>query len=91
MISDFLMGHRWSVQSETLGNGRVLDAAFSEDGSFGGMLTAPPDDFFVRNQPVNGNWHVARSLLAIQWDWGQASGTYHEEVSIEIPTLHPTN
>ena len=48
------------------------------------MLSAPPDDFFVRTQQVNGNWHVAGSLLSIQWDWVQSSGPYHEEVPIEI-------
>ena len=83
-ISDLLIGHRWLVQSGTLGNGRILDAAFTQDGSFNGMLTAPPDDFFVRTQQVNGNWHVAGSLLSVQWDWVQSSGPYHEEVPIEI-------
>ena len=83
-ISGLLIEHRWLVQSGTLGNGRLLDAAFSQDGSFDGMLTAPLDDFFVRTQQVNGNWHVAGSLLSIQWDWVQSSGPYHEEVAIEI-------
>ena len=72
------------MQSGTLGNGRTLDATFSEDGSFNGMLVAPPDDFFVRTQQINGNWHAAESILSIQWDWAQSSGTYHEEVPIEI-------
>jgi len=83
-LSDFLVGQRWLVRSGTLGDGRILDAAFSQDGSFNGMLTAPPDDFFVKTQQVNGNWHAAGSLLSIQWDWVQSSGPYHEEVPIEI-------
>src|SRR4030095_2019136 len=83
-ISDLLSGHRWLVQSGTLGHGRTLDAAFSQDGNFTGMLTAPADDFFLRTQQVNGNWQVAGSLLSIQWDWVQSSGPYHEEVPIAI-------
>jgi len=56
----------------------------NQDGSFSGIVEAPPDDFFLRTQQVNGRWHVADSLLLMQWDWVQSSGTYHEEVPIEI-------
>ena len=86
-IADLLTGHRWLVRSETLGNGRSLDAAFNQDGSFTGVLTAPPDDYFVRTQQVNGTWHVAHPLLLMQWDWVQSSGPYHEEVPIEISSF----
>src|SRR6185295_2511694 len=86
-IADLLAGHRWLVRSETLGNGRTLDAAFNQDGSFNGLIEAPPDDFFIRTQEVNGRWHVAQPLLLMQWDWIQSSGPYHEEVPIEISTF----
>ena len=86
-IGELLAGHRWLVRSETLGNGRTLEAAFNQDGSFNGTVEAPPGDFFVRTQEVNGTWHVAPPLLLIQWDWIQSSGPYHEEVPIEISTF----
>jgi len=83
-IADLLAGHRWLVRSETLGNGRSLKADFNQDGSFNGIIEAPPDDFFLKTQKVNGTWHVAHPLLLMQWDWVQSSGPYHEEVPIEI-------
>lgn len=83
-VADLLSGRRWRIRSETLGAGRTLDADFSHDGNFSGMLTAPAGDFFVKSQQVSGKWHLAPPLLLLAWDWIQSSGPYHEEVPIEI-------
>jgi hypothetical protein len=82
--SEVLAGHRWLVRSKTLGNGRALEADFDPQGGFTGVVFAPPNDYFLKSQGVNGTWHVARSLLVLQWDWMQNSGTYHEEVPMEV-------
>jgi hypothetical protein len=84
---DILAGHRWMVQSQTLGNGMSLAADFDDGGSFGGQLTAPPGYYTVQTQQVRGKWHVAGSLLILEWDWMQVAGRFHEEVPIEISNL----
>ena len=85
--ADVLAGQRWRVQSQTLGDGRVLDGIFDQSGRFSGTIYAPPGDFFLQSQRVNGKWHIAGSLLIFEWDWVQSSGPYHEQVPIEISEL----
>ena len=87
--ADVLSGHRWKVQSETLGTGRTLVADFTKDGKFTGILQVPPGDIEMRSQQINGKWHVAQPLLFLAWDWfwSLAGTNFHEEIPIEISSI----
>jgi hypothetical protein len=90
-IAQLLVGHQWVVQSGTLGNGVDLAVTFNQDGSFMGMIAAPPGDYMVQNQPVNGTWYPAPPVLILQWDSVRGPGQHkmreHNEVPIEITTI----
>lgn len=90
-IAQVLVGHQWVVRSSTLGNGIALAVIFNQDGSFRGMITAPPGDYMVPNQRTNGAWYSAQPLLILQWDWVRGPGQFkmreHNEVPIEITTI----
>jgi hypothetical protein len=87
---DLLGGHQWLVRSVTLGNGVTLAATFNRDGSFDGMIHAPPS-MTTNTQRVSGAWVVTPPLLFLQWDWIEGTGPYaaprHNEIPIEISSF----
>ena len=90
-VSQLLVGRQWVVQSSALGNAAALEVAFNQDGTFSGMLAAPPDAYLVPSQPVNGIWYSgAPPLLILKWGWLEGPTQFKQErqneVAIEITT-----
>jgi hypothetical protein len=56
-VSQLLVGRQCVMQSSALGNAAALEVAFNQDGTFSGMLAAPPDAYLVPSQPVNRTWY----------------------------------
>jgi hypothetical protein len=83
-IADLLSGHQWLVRSLTLGNGVTLAATFHPDGSFHGMITAPPS-MTTNTQKVSGTWVVTPPLIFLQWDWIEGTGAFASPRRNEIP------
>ena len=87
-LGAYIAGYEWSVRSATMGDGVNLEAEFTPQGTFAGMLYVPAADYIKSTQRIQGRWSIAGPLLILQWAWTENSGmTFQNEVPIELTSV----